>query len=274
MTEQPWGAAGRGRKGVGKRSLIGFLSLLIVFSVGSTSLGASRWVESAKEDLAEWPDRLIQDSKDALLQRDHLGLLLMAGAASFVMNNTEADDNVAGYFERHRTFEGFWDNVIYTGASPPAHIPAAVLWYGISAQNQDDIGKERAWTMVTALTISGGVTLGLKAIRDNDTPNGKPWAWPSGHTASSFTVASVLHQFYGWEVGLPAYGLAGLVAYRMMDTGDHWASDIVFGATLGCLVGHSVAGKNPDLKVAGCQVVPYFDGADRPVLGVGLARRF
>jgi membrane-associated phospholipid phosphatase len=29
----------------------------------------------------------------------------------------------------------------------------------------------------------------------------------------------------------------------MMDEGDHWASDVLFGAVLGWVVGHTVAGR-------------------------------
>ena len=61
------------------------------------------------------------------------------------------------------------------------------------------------------------------------------------------TVASVLHEYYGWQVGVPAYGVAGLVGWRMMDVGDHWASDVLFGAALGCVVGHTVAAQHNPL---------------------------
>jgi hypothetical protein len=62
-----------------------------------------------------------------------------------------------------------------------------------------------------------------------------------GHTASSVAVASVLHELYGLKVGLLAYAVASVVAWRMMDEGDHWASDVLFGATLGWVIGHTVA---------------------------------
>ena len=111
-------------------------------------------------------------------------------------------------------------------------------------------------------------------FRSNDTPNGKRWAWPSGHTASSFTVASVLDEFYGPKVGIPAYVTAGLVGYRMMDTGDHWASDVVFGATLGWVVGHTVAGKHKKLEIAGFRVLPYLANTNSSAMGISLVKEF
>lgn len=128
--------------------------------------------------------------------------------------------------------------------------------------------------MMTALSVTGLVTVGLKAIRDNETPNGGIWAWPSGHTASSFTVASVLDEFYGPKVGIPAYALASLVAYRMMDTGDHWGSDVVFGVTLGWVVGHTIAGKHKNLELAGFELMPYVTDVGGAASGICLVKQF
>ena len=76
------------------------------------------------------------------------------------------------------------------------------------------------------------------------------------------------------KVGIPAYVLASLVGYRMMDTGDHWASDVVFGATLGWVVGHTVAGRHKKLEVAGFEVSPYLANSGAAAMGVSLVKRF
>ena len=61
----------------------------------------------------------------------------------------------------------------------------------------------------------------------------------------------------------------------MMDSGDHWASDVVFGATLGWVVGHTVAGKHKKLELAGFDVVPYAVETDSGgSAGVTLVKRF
>jgi len=234
----------------------------------------SLWFQSAKTDLAHWPGRIVEDSRDTFLRRGNLTALLLAGGASIAMHNTDVDDNLAGNFQRHRVFRGFTDESLNVIGCPGAHFAATSLWYALSAQNQDEFNKERAWTMMTALSITGLTTVGLKAIRDNDTPNGSRWAWPSGHTSSSFTVASVLDEFYGPKVGIPAYVTAGLVGYRMMDTGDHWASDVVFGATLGWVVGHTVAGKHKKLEIAGFRVLPYLANTNSSAMGISLVKQF
>jgi len=231
------------------------------------------WLKTAKQDLENWPDRLISDTKESFLRPDNMTALLLAGAASVVMHQ-DADKDIADYFERHQKLCNFSDESLNIIGHPTTHFAAGTIWYFLSVQNQDDVNKERAWTMRTALTITWLATMGLKAARDNETPNGKDWAWPSGHTSSSFTVASVLDEFYGPKVGIPAYTIASLVAYRMIDTDDHWASDVVFGATLGWVVGHTVAGKHKELEVAGYKVVPFVPFTEEPTIGIGLVKKF
>ena len=236
--------------------------------------GRGNFLKSARVDFANWPNRIIEDSKETFLRADNLTVLLLAGGASIAMHNSDADDNIAGNFERHQTFNGFAGESLNVIGCPGTHFAATGLWYAISANNQDEFNKERAWTMMTALSITGLVTVGLKGVRHNVTPNGKSWAWPSGHTSSSFAAASVLDEFYGPRVGIPAYALAALVGYRMMDESDHWASDVVFGAALGWVVGHSVAGKHKKLEVAGFEVLPFTASSDGPVMGVSLVKQF
>ena len=84
----------------------------------------------------------------------------------------------------------------------------------------------------------------------------------------------MLHEFYGDKVGIPAYIGASLVAYRMMDTGDHWASDVVFGATLGLIVGHTIVRNDRELEIAGMQIVPFTSGYEHPAIGIGLLKQF
>jgi len=129
--------------------------------------------------------------------------------------------------------------------------------------------------MMRALTVTGATTLLLKGTVQNHTPNGKDWAWPSGHTSSSFCVASVLDEFYGPKIGIPAYLAAGFVGYRMMDSGDHWASDVLFGGVLGYVVGHAIAGENKQLQVGGFRIQPLVSTLrDKPAAGIALAKEF
>jgi len=46
------------------------------------------------------------------------------------------------------------------------------------------------------------------------------------------TLAAVLDEYYGPLVGIPLYGLAGMVGLERMDDREHHFSDVVFGAVL------------------------------------------
>ena len=158
--------------------------------------------EKAKVDFANFPGMVIKDSKDTFSASDNITALLLAGAASIVMNQ-DADNEIAEHFEKHRHFHNFEDESLNVIGHPGTHFAATGLWYALSAENQDELNNEHALIMLRALSVNWVVTMGLKAIRNNETPNGKNWSWPSGHTSSSFTVASVLDEFYGPNIGIP-----------------------------------------------------------------------
>ena len=234
-------------------------------------------LEAAIGDVNNWPKRIIEDSKESFLRVDNLSILLLAGGASVALHSSGADEKVADNFEDHHSFHGFTDESLNVIGHPWTQFGASALWYAVSKKNQDDFNKERAKTMIEALAVTNVMTFSLKAIRHNDSPNGKDWAWPSGHVASSFTVASMLDEFYGPKVGVPAYAFASLIAYRMMDSGDHWTSDVVFGAALGWVVGHTFGAKQKQLEIAGFKVLPYTacaTGNNGTVVGVNLVKRF
>lgn len=233
------------------------------------------WVKSLWNERHTWPDRLWEDSVDTFTEPNNIWLLALAGAASIVMHNNGADDDIQASVEEHRAIDGFFSESLNVAGGPATHFAATGLWYALSVQNNNRLNEERAWTMMTALAINGMVTVGLKAARNNENPNGDSWAWPSGHTSSSFTVAAVLDEYYGPKVGIPAYALASLVAYRMVEEGDHWMSDAVFGAALGWAVGHSVAGKHMDMEIAGFELMPMPPTTSgEPTIGLALVKQF
>lgn len=66
-------------------------------------------------------------------------------------------------------------------------------------------------------------------------------SFPSGHTTSAFSVASVLASRYDsvWA-GLAVYGAASAAAIQCVYSDKHWASDVFAGAVLGTVTGRMV----------------------------------
>ena len=61
-------------------------------------------------------------------------------------------------------------------------------------------------------------------------------AWPSGHAAVAFSLAtSVAMETETEWVGAAAYGLAGVTAWSRVYADRHWTSDVVAGAVIGTL---------------------------------------
>lgn len=220
------------------------------------------------------PDTLKGQGVDILTQQDNLTWLLMAAGGGIALRQSGADDRIADDINRNRVFRDEWsDEMLSILGGPGAHFALTALWYVHSYNSKDDLNQQRAWTMFKALTITGATTLALKAAVNDETPNGKQWAWPSGHTSSSFTVAAVLDEFYGHQIGIPVYIGASAVAWRMMDSGDHWASDVFFGAILGHIVGHQVAGNGKAVELAGFDILPYTT-AENAAVGITFAKKF
>jgi membrane-associated phospholipid phosphatase len=223
--------------------------------------------------LGEMPDRAWNDAKHVFCEPNNLIPLAIAGGASIAMHNFDADRNLNENFQRHRGFNDAADKAFDFAGHPGTHLAAAGIWYLASAADYDAVNQERAWTTLSALVVTDASTLALKLASDTDRPNGDGYAFPSGHTASSFCIASCLDEFYGPKIGVPAYIGACFVGWRMVDSEEHWASDVLFGGTLGFIIGHSVAA-NQNIQIAGFQIVPTLATTYTPASGISLIRRF
>jgi hypothetical protein len=233
--------------------------------------------DQAGKDLPQLPGIVVENTAEIILDWDQAFWLLAAGGASIAMNSEGADERMEKDIRHNAFIAQDMDKVVDLVGGPGFHFGVTGLWYLIAAEQGNEKGLEQSWTMLKALSVTGAGTLALKLARNNDTPNGKPLAWPSGHTSSSFTVAAVLDEFYGPGVGIPAYLGAGFVGYRMMESGDHWPSDVLFGAVWGYLVGHHVAGKDKKAQVGGFEIIPFANVdsfSDENVTGLSLVKRF
>ena len=84
------------------------------------------------------------------------------------------------------------------------------------------------------------LTQGIKLSVGRERPDGGRFSFPSGHTSSTFATAAVLHRYYGWRVGIPAYGFATFIGGSRLQENRHYPSDVIFGAAIGLVAGRTV----------------------------------
>lgn len=87
--------------------------------------------------------------------------------------------------------------------------------------------------------VSRYTTRGLKKWTGKTRPNGSSYSFPSGHTTSAFSNASVLYnEFYESSplLAYSGYTFATSTAIFRMSNNRHWLSDVMVGAGIGILV--------------------------------------
>jgi membrane-associated phospholipid phosphatase len=95
--------------------------------------------------------------------------------------------------------------------------------------------------LVVNAAWTGVFKYGLHRTRPDASDN---LSFPSGHTSSAFSLATVAERHYGWKVGVPAYVLASGIGLSRIESNRHHLSDVLAGATLGVIVGRTVTRLN------------------------------
>lgn len=144
-----------------------------------------------------------------------------------------------------------WGNGIYS-------LPLLAGIYLTGAKNSRH--RRIALTGVKAFVLSGGAAAVTKHLfhrhrpNEDDPPNPYLWegpfpltfdhtSFPSGHATTAFAIATVLAMGYHDKVwiGITSYTLASLVGLSRIHDGEHWGSDVVAGAALGCFIGATLS---------------------------------
>ncbi len=95
------------------------------------------------------------------------------------------------------------------------------------------------------------VTYGLKySVRERRPDGTDDQSFPSAHSSVSFASAEYLRKRYGWEYGLPAYGVAAFVAYSRVESKAHYLHDVLAGAAIGMASSYLFTTPNRDFNLA------------------------
>ena len=207
------------------------------------SPGPTREAPAAREDgrrtLRRFPANLLR-STVGVFKGDNLGPLLAGGTvtagASFF------DDDVADYISDPE--HGFGKS-LEDGAAPEVLglVVAGVFTTGRFVEAPRF--RAMSYDLLDAFLVNGAYTSVLKVAVGRERPNGQDEkSFPSGHTSNAFALAAVVERHYGWKAGLPAYAVASAVAVSRLQRNKHYVSDVLAGATLGYIVGRTVARVN------------------------------
>ena len=99
----------------------------------------------------------------------------------------------------------------------------------------------RFWaSSAMSAAIMAGLVNGIKYTAKEMRPDGSTRnAWPSGHTATAFLAATILHKEYGMTrspwFSVAAYTLATATGVMRVLNNRHWISDVLSGAGIGIL---------------------------------------
>ena len=84
----------------------------------------------------------------------------------------------------------------------------------------------------------------LKYTVNEERPDGSNrQSFPSGHTSAAAQGAAYLQFRYGWQYGLPAYAITGVVGYSRVQAHKHYWHDVIAGALLATGIQYAVTVK-------------------------------
>lgn len=115
---------------------------------------------------------------------------------------------------------------------------AAVIMKACGVQSRSSWGRmivSDAFSVAIMAAVVNGMKYSIGTLRpDGSTHN----SFPSGHTATAFTAAHILHKEYGelspW-ISVGGYTIATFVGVSRILNNRHWISDVLAGAGIGIL---------------------------------------
>ena len=137
----------------------------------------------------------------------------------------------------------FLDNAAQAVGSPPVLIGGTILLalYGLGTHAPHEVTTAKK--IALALAATSITVVSLKAATKRERPDeSNDDSFPSGHTANTMAVATVLDREYDGVVPWIGYGTAALVGAGRIVGNHHWFSDVMAGAVIGRFFGRLFTG--------------------------------
>jgi membrane-associated phospholipid phosphatase len=164
---------------------------------------------------------------------------VMAGAAigtGFLLDDTIQPGSGDGTFLDNAA-DAIGSPIVLVGGT------ALLLLYGWKANAPKEIGTAKKIALALAATSLTVVTLKATTKRERPDESNND-SFPSGHTANTMAVATVLDREYDGIVPWVAYGATAFVGAGRIVGNHHWFSDVMAGAVVGRFFGRLVTAKD------------------------------
>lgn len=218
---------------------------------------------------------LVKDEKSVFipLELNNHELLMLAASTSLGVVAFNNDQEISDLIKRNNTVVANTISAVgnFYGSFAFGTIAAGSYFLGVHYDN--DGLKKVGIFIVSAEVAQSIITEAVKLTFKRERPDmgdgpyhfyqpGNNSFW-SGHTATAFTLATVISEMYKDDypvVPYVAYGLATLTAYGRVHDNRHWASDVIMGGIAGHLIAKlSLSALNNDGKRGGLTVYPSVD---------------
>lgn len=235
-----------------KLALFAIISVMAILCFGNSINAKERDLYSLPKDLkdgfahiASAPSRL--DRKSAAITLGIIG----AGAAVY-----SQDENIREFFQDRKAQAA--DNISLVAeklGNGVYDIVFLTLYGGSGFLTDNEKMQDTALHSFEAFVVANTFGAAIKATTGRARPylnegsrkfslgsfDSDRTSFPSGHTVSAFSIASVFSAESNspWVSGA-AYGLASLAALQRVYSDNHWASDVFAGAALGTAVGRGI----------------------------------
>jgi membrane-associated phospholipid phosphatase len=135
-------------------------------------------------------------------------------------------------------------------------VAVAALAGGMTLWQKDMEGMVQ---LAESAALDLAVTYGLKyAVSERRPDESDNHSFPSAHSSVAFASAEYLRKRYGWEYGVPAYGVAAFVAYSRVESKAHFAHDVIAGAAIGMASSFLLTTPYKDMNLAADIAPGYF----------------
>jgi hypothetical protein len=180
------------------------------------------------------PHDTLEDVKH-LASKESLLIASIGGAAALAVH--PADKSVNSHLSGHNDL--FASGAVIGNTGTLAGVAFGTWGVGrmLGSHDASHLGLDG----LRAIALSEVMVQSLKyTVRRERPDHSSGYAFPSGHSADTFAVATVIAGHPGFRWSLIGYAAASYVAISRLHENVHYLSDVVFGAAVGSIAGTTV----------------------------------